>query len=149
MTGHGATDVTSGLRLALAAVLGCAAATAAFVLGMPGTGAFVPTIWAIAFVAQLTVPGWLGFVALLGGVAVCATVLDVSDGTFGLVILIVVVVAALAAHGALTAAIIRHLHRLGWRLALRDERFVAGAGAAVGAVLVSAWVASDLARNPP
>lgn len=107
-------------RLSAAFALGCAAALAGFVFGMPGNGDFVPTIWLAGFVALLVAPGWPGFAALILGAAASAALLDVSDETFGLVFLIVAVVSALAAHGALSASVLLRLRTLGWRLGMRD-----------------------------
>lgn len=116
---------------------------------MPGKGEFVPAIWLAAFVALLVAPGWPGFIALMVGVTIGAVLLDISDGVFGLVFLIVAVVSALAAHGALSAAVLLRLRTLGWRRGVQDSRVLSGGGVVVGLVLIFVWFATDLARNPP
>ncbi len=136
-------------RLTAAFVLGCLGALSGFVFGMPGNGEFVPTIWLAAFVALLLAPGWPGFVALISGVTVSAALLDLSDGTFGLVFLIVAVVSALAAHGALSAYVLLRLRSLGLRTGLQDVRVLSGGGFALGVVLIFVWFAGEFARNPP
>jgi hypothetical protein len=136
-------------KLGAAVVLGAAAALSGFVFGMPGHGEFVPIIWLAGFVALLIAPGWPGFVALIAGATVSAALLDVSDGTFGLVFLVVAIVSALAAHGALSASVLRRLWILGWRRGVRDERVLAGGGAVLGVALLFVWLAGDFARNPP
>jgi len=133
----------------VALALGAAAAATGVVFGMPGKGEFVPLIWLAGFLATVAAPGWAGFAALMVGAIVMSTVLDASDGVLGLVVLIVAVVAALAAHGALSAAVLLRLRAEGWRGLLRDRVFAAGAAAALGLVLVFAWIANDFARNPP
>lgn len=139
----------SVLRLSVAFVLGCAAALPGFVLGMPGKGEFVPMIWLAAFVSQLIAPGRSGLVALISGVTVSAALLDMSDGVFGLVFLIVAVVSALAAHGALSAFVLLRLATLGWRRGVQDSQVLVGGAFSVGAVLIFAWFAGELGRNPP
>jgi hypothetical protein len=135
-------------RLLAAFSLGCVAALSGFVFGMPGKGEFVPIIWLAAFVAILIAPGWPGFVALISGVTVCAALLDVSDGVFGLVFLIVAIVSALAAHGALSASVLLRLRSLGLSPGSRDARVLAGGGIALVLVLIFAWFATELVRNP-
>lgn len=139
----------SGPRLLLAALLGCLAPIAGFVFGMPGRGEFVPLTWAAGFVAQLVAPGRWGFLALLGGAVVTATLLDVADGTFGLVALIVAIVAALAGHGALSSWVLQRVRSLGWRGTLRDQGALVGGAVALGLVVLFAWAALELGRNPP
>lgn len=136
-------------RLCAVFALGCAAALSGFVFGMPGNGEFVWMTWLAAFVALLVAPGWPGFVALISGITVCAALLDVSDGVFGLVFLIVAVVSALAAHGALSASVLLRLWTVGWRRGLQDARVLAGGGLALWVVLVFVWFAGEFARNPP
>ena len=139
----------SVLRLGAAFVLGVGAALSGFVFGMPGHGEFVPIIWLAGFVALLIAPGWPGFVALTAGATVAAVLLDFSDGTFGLVFLIVAIVLALAAHGALSAFVVRRVSTLGLGRGLRDQRVLVGGGAALGVALLFVWLAGDFARNPP
>jgi hypothetical protein len=136
-------------RLALSFVLGAAGAVPGFVFGLPGHGEFVPGIWLPAFVAALMAPGWSGFLALIAGVTCLAAILDMSDGVFGLVFLIVAILGALAAQAALSAWALLRLRSLGWKAALGDQRFLAGAGVAIGLLLVFAWFAGEFARNPP
>jgi hypothetical protein len=93
---------------------------------MPGKGAFVLAVWLAAFVALVVAPGWPGFIALMAGVTISAVLLDLSDGVFGLVFLIVAVVSALAAHGALSAAVLMRLRTLGWRKGVQEERILSG-----------------------
>jgi hypothetical protein len=116
---------------------------------MPGKGEFVLAVWLAAFVALLLAPGWPGFIAVMAGVTISAALLDLSDGVFGLVFLIVAVVSALAAHGALSAAVLLRLRTLGWRKGAQDSRVLSGGGLVVGAALIFVWFASELARNPP
>jgi len=137
------------VRLSAAFALGCLAALSGIVFGMPGRGEFVVVIWVAAFVALVIAPGWPGFVALIAGTTVSAAILDVSDGVFGLVFLIVAVVGVLASHGALSASVLTRGRALGPRASLRDERVLAGAGFAVGGVLLFVWFAAEFARNPP
>lgn len=99
-------------------------------------------------VALLIAPGWAGFAALIVGVAVCAAILDLADGTFGLVFLVVAIVSALAAHGALCAVVVRRLWNLGWRRGLRDQMVLGVGGTALVLALVFICVATELARNP-
>jgi hypothetical protein len=139
----------SVLRLAIAFGLGSAGALSGFAFGMPGNGEFVPLMWLAGFLALLVAPGWPGFIALLSGVTVSGVLLDVSDGVFGLVVLIVVVVSALAAHGALSASVVRRLTILGWKTGSRDSLVLAGGGVALGLALLFVWFATELARNPP
>jgi hypothetical protein len=136
-------------QLAVAFALGCLAPVPGFVFGMPGRGEFVPAIWSLGFVAALVAPGWRGFIAMLSGASVSALVLDVSDGTFGLVVLIVLIVTALAAHGALTASVLLAMRRVGWRRGLQDPQVRAGGAVALGLVVIFVWFATELARNPP
>lgn len=136
-------------RLAAAFALGCLGALSGLVFGMPGNGEFVVMIWLAAFVALVIAPGWPGFVALIAGATVSAVIMDISDGVFGLVFLVVAVVSALAAHGALSAYVLLRLQSLGLRTGLRDAHVLAGGGLALGVVLIFAWIAGDLARNPP
>lgn len=136
-------------RMCVAFALGCAAALSGFVFGMPGNGEFVAAIWLAGFVALLVAPGWPGFVALISGGTMSATILDVSDGVFGLVFLVVAIVAALAGHGALSASVMLRLRALGWRRGLQEPSVLAGGGLALGLVLIFVWVAGDFARNPP
>ena len=136
-------------RLASAFALGCAAALSGLLFGMPGHGEFVPAIWLSAFIALLIAPGWPGFVALMAGAIVCAVLIDISDGVFGLVFLVVAIVSALAAHGALSASVLRRVRKLGWRTGLRDERVLVGGGLALGIVLIFVWFAAEFARKPP
>jgi len=136
-------------RLPVAFALGCVAAASGLVFGMPGHGEFVVIIWLAGFVALLIAPGWRGFAALLAGATASAALIDVADGVFGLVFLIVAVVSALAAHGALCASVLLRLRALGWRSGLRDRNVLAGAGVALGIVLIFVWLAAEFARNPP
>jgi hypothetical protein len=136
-------------RLFGAFALGCAAALSGFVFGMPGHGAFVPAMWLAGFAALLMAPGWPGFVALIAGAALAATLLDLADGVFGLVWLIVAIVVALAGHGALAASVVVRLRALGWRLGMMDASVLRGGGLALGLVLIFVWMAGDFARNPP
>ena len=136
-------------RLGIAFALGAAAALSAFLLGIPGNGEFVATIWLAAFVGLLITPGWPGFVALIAGVAVGAVLIDASDGVFGLVFLIVAIVSAVAAHGALCASVLLRVRTLGWRTGLRDARVLVGGGLVLGTVLIFVWFANEFARNPP
>ena len=48
-------------RLGASFLLGTAAALAGLILGIPGRGEFVPTIWLAGFAAPLIAPGWVGF----------------------------------------------------------------------------------------
>jgi hypothetical protein len=139
----------SGWRLGLSFALGAVGALSAFVFGLPGKGEFIPAVWLASFVALLITPGWPGFVALIAGVGVFAAILDVSDGTFGLVWLIVAILAALAAHAALSASVLLRLRALGWAAGVRDMRVLGGTALALGLVLVFAWFAVEVARNPP
>ncbi len=139
----------TGLRLGVAFALGSVATASGFVFGMPGRGEFVPTIWLAAFVALLIAPGWLGFAALIAGVAVSAALLDLSDGVFGLIFLVAAITSALAAHGALSATVLQRVRALGWRQGLQDGPVLTGGGLAVGLVLIFAWFAGEFARNPP
>ena len=139
----------SSWRLGLSFGLGALGALAGFFLGLPGRGEFIPVVWLAAFVATLIAPGWRGLVALIAGVAVFAAILDLSDGTFGLVWLIVVILTALAVHAALSASVVLRLRALGWPAGLRDARVLLGAAAAVGLVVLFAWLANEFARNPP
>ena len=116
---------------------------------MPGRGEFVPAIWLAGFVGLLIAPGWPGFVALIAGATASAALLDLSDGTFGLVFLIVGVVSALAAHGALSAAVLLRLRTVGWRRGVQDRPVLAGGGLALAVVLIFIWFAGEFARNPP
>lgn len=116
---------------------------------MPGNGEFVPLIWLAGFLALLVAPGWPGFIALISGVTITGVLLDVSDGVYGLVLLIVVIVSALAAHGALSASVVRRLAILGLRTGPRDSRVLAGGGVALGLALLFVWFATELAQNPP
>jgi hypothetical protein len=136
-------------RLAVSFGLGAAGVVPGFVFGMPGHGEFLPGIWLPAFVAAVIAPGWPGFLALLTGITVLAAILDMSDGVFGLVFLIVAILTAVAAHAALTAWALLRLRSLGWQAAVRDQWFLAGAGVALGLLLVFAWFAGEFARNPP
>jgi len=136
-------------RLGIAVALGCAAALSGFVFGMPGDGEFVPAMWLAGFVALIVAPGWPGFWALLVGATASAAVLDVSDGVFGLLFLLVAIVVALAGHGALSAAVLVRMHGLGWRRGITDASVLRGGGLAIGLVVLFAWIAADLARNPP
>ncbi len=116
--------------LIVAFALGGLAPVSGFVFGLPGNGEFVPIVWILSFVALLIAPGRHGFVALIAGAALSATILDLSDGSFGLVFLIVAVVTALASHGALCASVIHRWWSLGWRAGLRDPRVIGGAALA-------------------
>lgn len=136
-------------RLGVAVALGCAAALSGFVFGMPGDGEFVLAMWLAGFVALIDSPGWSGFLALLVGATASAAALDVSDGVFGLLLLVVAIVVALAGHGALSAAILVRMRELGWRQGLSDPSVRRGGALALGSVMLFAWIAADLARNPP
>lgn len=116
---------------------------------MPGDGEFVLAMWLAGFVALIDSPGWSGFLALLVGATASAAALDVSDGVFGLLLLVVAIVVALAGHGALSAAILVRMRELGWRQGLSDPSVRRGGALALGSVMLFAWIAADLARNPP
>ncbi len=148
MTEIRATSRPSVWRLGIAAALGVAAPFSGLVFGMPGNGEFVPIMWLAGFVALLIAPGWAGFVAVIAGATISAAVLDITDGTFGLVFLIVAIVSALAAHGALCAYVVRRLRDLGWGRGLRDPGLLTSAALAVVLALGYVWFAFDLARNP-
>ena len=136
-------------RLLVAFALGCAASLSGFLFGMPGNGEFVLAIWLASFLALLIAPGWPGFAALLAGVTVSAAILDISDGVFGLLFLILAIAAALAAHGALSASVLRRLSMLGWRQGSRDPRVLVGGTMAIALGLAFVWFAGALAQNPP
>ena len=139
----------SNARLAAAFLLGAAGALIAFVFGVPGQGAFVPVLWLTGFVAAVVAPGWRGFLALLGGGALGAVLLDVVDGAFGLVLLVVTIVCVLAAHGALSGWVASRLKILGPGRALREGRVLVGLGVAMAGLVAVASLGLELARNPP
>lgn len=132
----------------MAFLLGCAAATSALVFGIPGNGEFVIFTWLAGLIAVFVAPGVAGFIAVVVGVSIWAALLDVADGTFGLVFLVVAIVGALAAHGALVGLIVRRIAMLGLRRSLRDRDVIVRGAIALGLVVLFVWFANDLRANP-
>jgi hypothetical protein len=135
-------------RLAAAFCLGSAGGLLAYLLGIPGNGAFVPVVWVAGFVSAVVAPGWRGFLALLGGSGLSAMLLDLADGAFGLVFLVIAIVWALAGHGALSGWAVLRLRAVGPGAAVRDPRLLAGVGVVTVGALVMVWLAQEFARNP-
>lgn len=138
----------AALRLGAAFVLGGAGALVAFLFGTPGNGAFVPAAWLAGFAAAVVAPGWRGFAALIGGASAVSAIVDIADGSFGLVILVVAIVSALAAHGALSAWVLLRLRALGPSRGVRDGRLVLAGLIALSTVVIFVWFAHEFAQGP-
>lgn len=136
-------------RSICAAALGAAAALIAIVAGVPGRGEFLVAAWAGGVLAVLVAPGWRGFLAYIVGITVGGVVADLSDGSYGLVVLVVAVLVAPGAHGALVGTLGRRIREFGLRGAFRDPRAISGAVLVVCLALAFAWFAAEFARNPP
>ena len=139
----------SKVRLALAFGLGVIAATSALVFGIPGNGEFIAFTWLAGLLAAFIAPGIPGFIAVVAGVTVWAALLDMADGTFGLVFLVIAIVGALAAHGELVGSVLRRIGTLGWREGLRDRTVVVRGWIAVALAALFVWSAIELGKNPP
>ena len=139
----------SNARLAMAFGLGVIAATSALVFGIPGNGEFIAFTWLAGLLAAFIAPGVPGFLAVVAGVTVWAALLDVADGTFGLVFLGIAIVGALTAHGELAGSVVRRIGALGLREGLRDRTVVVRGWIAVALAALFVWFAIELGKNPP
>jgi hypothetical protein len=135
-------------RLGAAVVLGGAGALGAYLLGIPGSGLFVPVVWLSGLAASLIAPSIRGFLSLAGGAAVVSALADLVDGSFGLVLLVAGIVTALAAHGALAGWVLSRGRSLGPSRAYRDGPFALAAAFVLATIVMFAWLAREFAANP-
>jgi hypothetical protein len=137
------------LGIVVAGVAGITALAAAYATGLPGDGTFLVVAAVAGLVAGLAAPTWLGFVVLVGAVALPVTIQASTYEFAGLWALVIGSIVVPATAGWLVGAAIRRAARLGLRAAVTDPRVV---GALVGVALIVAFVAymaASFATDPP
>ena len=136
-------------RVIVVAAMGTGAVAVMYVAGLPGNGLFLVTAALAGFVTAIIAPCWIGFAVLLGSIAAACAMAALITGYATFLWLAIASLVVPATVGWLAGYVVRHLAEAGPRAALKDASVWVAALGVVATVAFIAWVAGELAANPP